>query len=103
MKPEEKICDTCEHALILPQWYLTKCKLEQYGEYVNGKPAYRDVPKEVLAWNKKHGCGTYRKKRSLVDLPSECPICGGGLMYISEDYGYCIDRDCEWSTKELME
>lgn len=34
--------------------------------------------------------------------PSSCPSCGAQLMYISADYGYCIDESCGWQTPKCL-
>jgi len=34
----------------------------------------------------------------MIEHPLYCPVCGGQLLYVSEDTAYCIDADCGWRT-----
>ena len=62
-------CETCDNN-IKP---LVKCKLEPYGDYVNGEVAYRNIPLRVLEWNSRHGCASHSASSDVLEeLDKKC-------------------------------
>jgi len=40
-----------------------------------------------------------------MKCPESCPICGGGIVRLSEECGFCLDEDCgyKFPTQEMLD